>query len=57
MAYSAVTCFIYVSQHTYFLHSFKVAVCMTVNMKLEMENASSSEAFGLGTIPLAFIIF
>jgi hypothetical protein len=35
---------IYVSQHTYFLHSFKVAVCMTVNMKLEMENTSSSEA-------------
>lgn len=37
MAYSVIMCFIYVSKHTSCLPSFKVAVCMSVNMKLEME--------------------
>jgi hypothetical protein len=57
MSYSIITCFIYVSRHTSCLPSFKIAVCMSVNTKLEMEIAGSSETFALGTRLLAFTIF
>ena len=52
MTYSVITCFMYVSQHTFCLLSFNFVVCVNVNMKLEMEIAGSSETFGLGRLQL-----